>query len=47
MFDILDIWNPDDQTHMNPNAADSFVEEIFREDMESQTRSEYKTGIVY
>lgn len=47
MFDILDVWNPDYQTHLNPNAADSFVKEIFREDMENKTQREYKTGVVY
>lgn len=47
MFGILDIWNPDDQTHISSNAADSFVEEIFREDMENKTQSEYKTRVAY
>lgn len=46
MFGILDIWNPDDQTHIDPNAANSFVEEIFREDIENKTQSEYETGVV-
>ncbi|RMC17779.1 hypothetical protein DUI87_05444 [Hirundo rustica rustica] len=41
-FDILDIGNPDDQTHINPNAADSSVEEIFREDVENKTQKEQK-----
>lgn len=47
MVGILDVWNPDDQTHISHNAADSFVEEIFREDMENKTQSEYKTRVVY
>ncbi|CAN8191727.1 unnamed protein product [Coccothraustes coccothraustes] len=31
-------------THINPNAADSFVEEIFREDMENKTQKCPGTG---
>ena len=40
-FYVFDTCNPADQTDINHNGADIFVEEIFREEVEREQDSEW------